>query len=195
MIEHLKTLFWIEELLPPDIVQKRMHGGIGYYLDEKLVLVLIESSRTTEHKGISYPFELWRGCFFPIVKIKQNAVIAKFPFLENHPATKHWLYLPAETEEFEDHVKLVIRDIIKRNPLFGTEIKESAAAKRARENADDEIIDTRKPSLFNTDAPAKKTAVVKEKIAKARTKPTQKIKANKKPENALILSILKRRST
>jgi hypothetical protein len=174
-------------MLPPEVIPKRMMGGVGYYLDEKLVLILIESSHTREYKGISYAFEILNGCFFPIEKIKQNTVWAKFNFLENHPIHKNCLYLPAESEAIEEEVKWVLREIKKRNPLFGLVIKESSSEKRIRDEAASDEPVSRKPSLFNTGPVQKKTAV-------KTIKKEKKVKANKKPENAHLLSILKRKT-
>jgi hypothetical protein len=190
----MKNLRWIEDLLPFEIMQKSMNDGISYYLGEKFVLFLTEDSKTTVHRGISYPFQLYFGAFFPIVKLKHNAVIAKFSFLENHPVKKDWLYIPAENENFEDEVRLVLREILKGNPLFGIPVKETAAEKRAREEAAEENSDPRKPSLFNTDAPKtvtkKKTESAPMPQIKARKK---KAKTSKKAENAFLLNLAKSR--
>ncbi|AZZ37766.1 hypothetical protein CIK05_13480 [Bdellovibrio sp. qaytius] len=169
-----------------------MPGGVGYYLGDKFILFLSEDSKTTLHKGINYPFQLFYGVFFPIVKLKHNAVIAKFQFLENHPVKKEWLYIPAENENFEDEVRLVLREVLRKNPLFGIPVKETAAEKRARENAD-EIIDTRKPSLFNTDAPKQKPQPKPKPAAKSKA-PGKKPKENQKAINELLLNIAKRRN-
>lgn len=183
----MNTLYWIEELLPVNAIAKAQNGGVAYYIEDKFVLFLTEDSKTTLHKGINYPFQLFYGVFFPIVKLKHNAVIAKFPFIENHPVKKEWLYLPAENENFEEEVKLVLREVLKKNPLFGMPVVETAAEKRARINAE-EILDPRKPSLFNTDAP------------KAKVKPppkprAKKAKMSKKDENAFLLSVAKRKKS
>ncbi|MBC7419862.1 MAG: hypothetical protein H7328_03955 [Bdellovibrio sp.] len=191
MSQLLNNLLWIEELLPDSVISKNLLGGVAYYLDEKQVLILIESGKTRVYKGIEYPFEIWNGCLFPIEKIKQNTVYAKFQFLENHPASKNWLYLPADTEEFEDKIRQVIRELKKRNPLFGSVVKESAAGKRARLETDDDDIDTSKPRLFNNESSVSKAPQVK-KAVKPAAKPTKKVKADKKSENYLLLSVLKR---
>lgn len=179
----LPALYWIEDLLPANFISKPKHGGLTYYLDDKLILILVESGRSYEHKGISYPFQIWNGCIFPIESIKQGTVFIKFPFLTNHPASAKWLYLPQDSEDFEQQAKLVVREINKKNPLFGIPIKFKATAI-------EEIIDSRRPKLFSEE-PVKK--VVK-KTAIKKPKSLKKIKADKKPENQLILSVLKRRS-
>jgi len=77
----LKKLFWIEELLPHEVIPKKMHGGLGYYLDDKLVLIVVDYGSSYEHKGISYPFVVWNGAFFPIEPIKQGRVFMDYSFL------------------------------------------------------------------------------------------------------------------
>lgn len=189
----MNTLYWIEELLPFEVMPKKMQDGVGYYLNEKFVLFLTEDSKTTVHRGKSYQFQLFFGAFFPIVKLKHNAVIAKFPFLENHPVKKEWLYIPAENENFEEEVKLVLREVLKGNPLFGIPVEETANDKRARLEAEDEISDPRKPSLFNTDAP--KAPKIKKKSApppEARAR-KKKAKTSKKAENTFLLNLAKAR--
>ncbi len=159
----LKNLLWIEELLPPGYDCAPKNGGMAYYLDMKLVLILVERKGLYEHKGISYPFELWNGCIFPVKKQAQNAFILKYLFLENHPANKDWLYIPAESEDFEDQVKQMMREIAKHNPLLGLPVK--------------------------FDGPKEKDTVA---LAKPKPKSPKKVKATKKNENAYFLSIAKK---
>lgn len=180
----LKKLFWIEELLPHEVISKKMHGGLGYYLDDKLVLMVVDYGSSYEHKGISYPFVIWNGCFFPIEPIKQGRVFMDYSFLENHPASPKWLYLPADTEDFEENVQKLVREIKKRNPLYGIQIK-------GEKILFDETEDLSKPKLFS-DAPAIVKSAVKKKVTKKKTE--KKIKADKKSENSFLLNVLKRRS-
>lgn len=134
MMKELNNLYWIEELLPDDAQSLPKHGGIGYFLDMHLVLLLVEQPDSTyEHKGVTYPFQLWNGCIFPIAYRKQSAFFLKYSFLENHPANKDWLYIPAESENFEEEVRLMMREISRRNPLLGLpmKFKEPLASKPA----------------------------------------------------------------
>lgn len=137
MKQILKDLQWIEELLPPDVRGIAKYGGTAYYQDMMLVLILVEQPKGVyEHKGVAFPFQLWNGCILPIEQIKQSAFFLKYTFLENHPANKNWLYIPAESENFEDEVKLFLREISKRNPLLGIPVKPSRSAPAKSEKAD-----------------------------------------------------------
>lgn len=183
MSELLNELIWIEELLPSGIMSKRMSGGMGYYLDEKLILVLIETGGSNTHKGLSYPFEIWKGCFFPVEQKKQSAVFLKFPFLTEHPATAKWLYLPLDSENFEENVQTMLREIKKRNSLLGMAIG-SGATKLFPINDESSA-----PALFS-----KPQKVKKPKLSEKKQKPAKKVKANKKLENDFMFSLIKRRS-
>lgn len=161
----LDNLLWIEELLPHDIQMIPKHGGQAYFLDSHLVLILVErTEKTYEHKGVTYPFDLWNGCIFPIEQKKQNAFFLKYLFLENHPVNKNWLYIPADSENFEDEVKQLLKEISRRNPLLGIPVKFEGPAKTKSASA---------------------TSVKK--------KPSKKPKADKKRENAFFLSIAEKK--
>lgn len=161
----IDNLLWIEELLPHDIQMTPKHGGHAYYLDEFLVMILVEHQEGTyEHKGVTYPFDLWKGCIFPIEQKKQNAFILKYLFLENHPVNKNWLYIPAESEHFEEEVKQMLREIARRNPLLGIPLK------------------------FERPGKAQSSAAMPGK-----NKAPKKIKADKKKENAFILGMMDKR--
>jgi hypothetical protein len=162
----LKNLRWIEEQLPPEIHGLPKHGGMAYYLDGKLVLILVEKDKPTyEHKGVEYPFDLWNGVILPIEYRKQGAFFLKFSFLENHPGNRDWLYIPVESENFEDEVQLYLGEILKRNILLGLPVKFTSISRVDPENVERE----KKPKT------AKKT------------------KADKKKENAHFLSMTAQR--
>ncbi|WP_413288419.1 hypothetical protein [Bdellovibrio sp. HCB337] len=164
MNEILDNLYWIEELLPPGVTAVPKHGGMAYYLDDKLVLILVEQRDSTyEHKEVTYPFQIWNGVILPIEYKKQSAFFLKFLFLENHPANKDWLYIPADSESFEEDVKPVLREIMKRNPLLGLPVK------------------IKVPSKEKAPAPKKKKAEPKT------------VKADKKRENAFIMGMVKKK--
>lgn len=158
----LNELLWIEDLLPAGTESAPKHGGMAYYLDMKLIMILVEDPESThEHKGVTYPFQLWNGCILPVEYRKQNAFFLKFSFLENHPANRDWLYIPAESENFEEEVRQFVREITKRNPLLGTTVKFAGMPKPQRTPEQE-----------------------------ARKKALKAIKADKKRENVFLLDML-----
>lgn len=155
-------LDWFEDLLPEGFLKKRMFGGFAYYLDEKLVLLLFESTGNHQYRGQHYDFEIWNGCMFPVEKENQSEILKRFPFLISHPILPKWLYLPFETENFDELAESVLRELRRRNPLMGT-IPKPKSSKRAPSGVrkgkgsspslkDEEIIDTRRPKMFSEDS-------------------------------------------
>lgn len=157
MAKELQSLYWVEDLLPKSHVRKRMFGGFAYYIDEKLVLLMFESTGHKEYRGAQFDFEIWNGCMLPVEKENQEAVLSKHPFLMNHPILPKWLYIPADTEDFENRVELIMPELRRKNPLFGTIPKaKSGKTKSAKTKAIPKIsekIDTSRPQMFS-DEPA-----------------------------------------
>jgi len=145
-------LSWIEDLLPEgDYRRKAMFGGFAYYIGDKMILATFESTGNRTYKRKKYPFELWNGCMFPVDREFQEKALARFPFLTPHPILPKWLYLPLETENFEELVTEVIGQAIKPTSYWGSIPKpKSAKKKRAKKDEDNyDNIDTRTPRMFS----------------------------------------------
>ncbi|QDK45685.1 hypothetical protein DOM22_11275 [Bdellovibrio sp. ZAP7] len=146
-------LKWIENLLPEEgYRRKSMFGGFAYYLDEKIILITFEAG----HKSN------WNGCMFPVEREFQNKALEKFPILNPHPVLPKWLYLPIETEGFDEWVSDILRVALRPNSIWGSIPKEktkSAQGKTkgrkatAAKEVITEKIDTRRPRMFSDDDP------------------------------------------
>lgn len=144
----LHELNWIEDLLPEGCIKKHMFGGFAYYFENKLVLCLFEDAKTKSYKNLKFDFAIWNGCLFPCDRENHDAIFKKYPFLINHPVLPKWLYLPQQSEDFESQVEIILKEIRRRSPLFGTvpktkkkSSKKQIAVKKAR-------INTKKPRIF-----------------------------------------------
>lgn len=144
-------LFWVEDLLPEGYLKKRMFGGFAYYLDDKLVLVLFESEGNRAHRGVEYDFEIWNGCLIPTEREWHSQVEERFPFLIHHPVLPKWFYLPLEAEDFESHVQILLREIRRRNQIFGVVPK--ARRSKVKESSTRSRMDTRRPMMFSEAVP------------------------------------------
>lgn len=169
MAKELASLNWVEELLPQDYLRKRMFGGFAYYIDEKLMLLMFESEGNKTYQGQKFDFEIWNGCMFPVEKERQAEVLEVFPFLFPHPVLGKWLYIPMETEDFDSNVQSVLREIRRKNELFGTipkakGSKAKVTKKKAKAQDEEEIIDTRRPRMFS-DEPGEKSVLKAKKIS------------------------------
>ncbi len=155
MAKEPQELKWIEGLLPEDEYRRKaMFGGFAYYIEDKMVLATFESTGNRTYKRQKYPFEIWNGCMFPVDREFQGKALARFPFLTPHPILPKWLYLPLETENFEDLVTEVIAQAVKPTSYWGSVPKpKTSKKKRAQKEEDYGNIDTRTPRMFS-DEPA-----------------------------------------
>lgn len=135
-----------------------MFGGFAYYFENKLVLCLFEDSDTKSYKNLKYNFAIWNGCLFPSDRENHVEILKKFPFLINHPVLPKWLYLPQQSENFESHTELILKEIRRRSALFGTIPKQKKKTpekktpeKKTHVDSYDKI-DTRRPRMFASES-------------------------------------------
>ncbi len=94
---------------------------------------------------------------FPVEREHHAEIINKFPQLFNHPILGKWLYAPQDTEDFEDLVTKILRQIPGRLDIFGviTKPKKTKSTKMKKVSSDKKVKKTRiklnmkKPSLFS----------------------------------------------
>ena len=154
MAKGLSYLDWVEELLPVGAVRKSMFGGFGYYLNEKMILVIFEDDKTRSYKNKKSDFAIWNGCMFPVEREHHEVILKKYGFLTNHPVLPKWLYLPLESENFEENVNLIMSEIRRKNQMFGVipKAKKSSKLKAApKKNKTNQVerIDFRRPRMFS----------------------------------------------
>jgi hypothetical protein len=169
MAKELVELNWIEELLPQDHVRFKRFGGFAYYVEEKMILFLIESLGNTTYRGQEFDFELWNGAMFPAEKEHHPEILRLYPFLRNHPILPKWLYVPTGGDDFENDVEMLLRELRRRNPLFGSIPKARSPKKKGRGRSEisaeeAETIDTRTPRMFS-DEPAEDVLQKVQKIS------------------------------
>lgn len=161
-------LKWIESLLPEEGYRRRgMFGGFGYYIDDKIVLLTFESpggNRTYKKK--TYPFDFWNGCMFPVDLGVQEKALQQCPFLVPHPILPKWLYLPIETENFDELVETVLAYVNRPHSIWGSvpKGKGKTASKKSIEDGISLKMDTRRPRMFS-DEPVEDTFAKAKKIS------------------------------
>jgi hypothetical protein len=158
MAKEPQELKWIENLLPEGGYRRRgMFGGFAYYIEDKIVLLIFESaggSRTYKKK--TYAFDFWNGCMFPVDHELQEKALKVCPFLVPHPILPKWLYLPLETENFDDLVEEVLIQVTRPNSYWGSLPKPKNKGRTSKKSIDDGVsikMDTRRPRMFS-DEPA-----------------------------------------
>lgn len=120
MAKSPNELLWIEDLLQnKNLHRKPMFGGFGYYDGDKMMIASFESQGDTTHRGQKYSFEIWNGLLFPLEKEFHQKALKQFPILINHPVLPKWLYLPLQTENFDDLATSIIKAILKPQSYWG----------------------------------------------------------------------------
>jgi len=152
-----QELLWIEDLLPLDQYQRKpMFGGFAYYYNSKLILLIFEDAKTTSYKNIHLDYPIWHGCLFPSERDKHAIILKNFPILTQHPVLPKWLYLPTVTENFEEELSQIIKNVIKNSDIWGIIPKNKAAQQKRRskankQNSQSKKIDMSKPQMFRDD--------------------------------------------
>lgn len=166
MAKEPKELKWVEDLFPEGYRRKSMFGGFAYYLEQKIVMLSFEGTGSRSYKGQKYPFEIWNGCMFPVEHIHQAKALKRFPFLVSHPILPKWLYLPLETENFDDQVTEVLAQAVRPLSYWGSVPKERSKKKPAPKTKTEtlEKIDTRRPRMFS-DEPIETKLTTAQKIS------------------------------
>lgn len=168
MAKSPQELYWIEELLPEgQYRRKAMFGGFAYYLEDRLFLVTFESKGQRQYKGKNFDYELWEGCMFPVEKEFHVEALKKFPFLTPHPILPKWLYLPTDTENFEELVTEALRQALKPTGQWGTSKAAKGKTKDILKDKSLDKLDTRTPRMFS-DEPAEERLAKAKKISDLR---------------------------
>jgi hypothetical protein len=103
-------LHWVVEPLmdEPSYLEKSMFGCRACYLHGRLILVLASRDK-----------EPWEGLLIPTEKEFHESLMNEFPGLMAHPVLGKWLYIPEDTEEFEEFASKLVDLIARDDPRIG----------------------------------------------------------------------------
>ena len=104
---------WILQVFEdqPSFFTKRMFGGLAVYLFGRMMMVLVEPTRTGRWK--------WHGVLFCTEHGHQPAILEEFPELAPHGVLKKWLYLDSRRESFEAIIGRLTEAIGRNDQRFG----------------------------------------------------------------------------
>jgi hypothetical protein len=110
---------WILDLLEnhPSFFTRRMFGGLAVYLFGRMMMVLVEPTRTGRWK--------WHGVLICTQHAQQPAIIGEFPQLAPHDVLKKWLYIDSRHEDFEPTMEGVARAVARGDHRFGIRARPS----------------------------------------------------------------------
>jgi hypothetical protein len=119
---------WILDILAhhPGFRTRRMFGGLAAYLHERLMLVLVEPTKTGRWK--------WHGVLIATSHDRHEALRRQWPRLAPHEVLAKWLYLDSREDEFESDMQEIAQAMARQDPRFGIVPKErvTSAAYRRR---------------------------------------------------------------
>ena len=104
---------WILEFFDgaPSLFTKRMFGGLAIYLFGRMMIVLVEPTKTGRWQ--------WHGVLVCTDHAKQPAIISEFPELAPHDILKKWLFLDSRHENFEPALERLAAAIARDDRRFG----------------------------------------------------------------------------
>jgi hypothetical protein len=104
---------WILGILArrPGFRSKRMFGGLAGYVHDRIMLVLVEPTRTGRWQ--------WSGVLLCTDHARQPAIVAEFPQLAPHDVLTKWLFLDARHDEFEEVMERIAHAMVRGDARFG----------------------------------------------------------------------------
>jgi hypothetical protein len=104
---------WIlEEFIEhPTFFAKRMFGGLAAYLFERLMLLLIEPTKSGRWA--------WHGVLVCTDYQHHASIRAEFPALMPHEVLRKWLFIDSTHQDFESTMEAVAKHVASNDPRFG----------------------------------------------------------------------------
>ena len=90
---------------------KGMFGGLAVYLFGRLMMLLVEPTRTGRWQ--------WHGVLICTERAHHPAIIEEFPHLAPHTVLKKWLYIDSQHAHFQPTLERVADAIARDDPRFG----------------------------------------------------------------------------
>jgi hypothetical protein len=90
---------------------KRMFGGLAAYLFERLMLLLVEPTKSGRWN--------WHGVLVCTDHEHHASIQAEFPALMPHEVLGKWLFIDSTHEDFESTMERVAKHVARNDPRFG----------------------------------------------------------------------------
>jgi hypothetical protein len=117
---------WIFEAFEdhPSFFTKRMFGGLAAYAFGRMMMILVEPTKTGRWK--------WHGVLVCTEHAHRPAIVEEFPALASHDILKKWLYIDSRDEDFEPTMEGVAKAIARDDGRFGIHPRPRKESKSAR---------------------------------------------------------------
>lgn len=111
---------------------KKFFGGLSIYVFGKMVAFLCEHPGDKKWRGKKYDNDLWNGCLIPSSYGAHISLSKKIKGISVHPVIRKWLYLPVESNYFEQSMLQLVEMIQKKDSLVGVEPEVKAKKSHSR---------------------------------------------------------------
>jgi hypothetical protein len=105
----------------PSFFTKRMFGGLAVYLFGRMMMVLMEPTKTGRWK--------WHGILICTDHPQHAAIMEDFPALAPHTVLKKWLYIDSHHDDFEPTMERIVRAMARDDQRFGIQPRPRKAAR------------------------------------------------------------------
>jgi len=104
---------WVFEVFErhPSFFTKRMFGGLAVYLFERMMMILVEPTKTGRWQ--------WHGVLLCTELAHHAAIVEEFPQFEPHEFLRKWLFIDTRHQEFESVMERVAQAVAKNDLRFG----------------------------------------------------------------------------
>ena len=103
---------------------KRMFGGLAAYLFGRLMMILVEPTKTGRWK--------WHGVLIATEYAHHPAIITEFPQLAPHGFLKKWLYIDSRHDDFEPTMERMAQAVARDDQRFGIQPRARKDRTKAR---------------------------------------------------------------
>jgi hypothetical protein len=115
-----ENLVYFEELsLESSFALKPMFGCLAIYFRGYNVAVLAANPGERIYRNKKFQFDLWDGLLIPTSREHHASLKKNFSELIEHPILGKWLYLPQQSEGFEEVIMRIVNLIRRNDPRIG----------------------------------------------------------------------------
>ena len=90
---------------------KRMFGGLAIYVFGRMMMILVEPTKSGRWD--------WHGVLFPTEREHHPGIVQQFPELAPHYFLKKWLFIDSRHDDFEPAMERVLKAIARNDQRFG----------------------------------------------------------------------------
>ena len=111
----------------PSCFTKRMFGGLAIYVFGRLMMILVEPTKSGRWN--------WHGVLFCTEREHHAGIIQEFPELAPHYVLKKWLFIDSRHEDFEPAMERVLKAIARNDQRFGIRPRPKKERRTTRKKA------------------------------------------------------------